>query len=377
MKKVMLVVVFATLVLASITGCTPQAQETEEAQVPAGDVAATEEQKPGIALLVSAAGTLDDRSFNQACWQGVKDFAEEYGYDYAYYQPVEDTVEAQVTIADTAIKAGAGFIIINSDQFKAAASQMITEHPDVTFIIFDTVPIDEEGNQVLTDNILAIQFKEQEATFIAGYAAVVEGYHKLGFMGGQAVPAVVRFGYGFVAGAEAAAKDLGLDDVEMLYNYSGDFKPTPENQARAASWFQGGTEIIHVAAGPMGASVFAAAEQNGGVVIGVDSDQSAESETIITSAIKDLANVTYNALLSWHDGTFEGGKIVVYGAAEGGVGLPWDSSKFTNFTKEDYEDLLYRISNDVDGIASAIPTDVDYESPDQIPLEYIDLTYVE
>lgn len=372
MKKIFSLLMFAVLMLALISGCAPQAEEPEaETEV------AEEEDKPGIALLISAAGTLDDRSFNQACWQGVQDFAADTGLPFSYYQPVEDTVEAQRTIADTAINAGAEFVIINSDQFKAAAYYMINDHPDVTFIIFDTVPIDEEGNEVLTDNILAIQFKEHEATFIAGYAAVVDGFRKLGFMGGQAVPAVVRFGYGFVAGADAAAADLGLTDVEMLYNYSGDFKPTPENQARAASWYQGGTEIIHVAAGPMGASVFAAAEQNDGFVIGVDSDQAAESDTIITSAIKDLANVTYNSLQSWYDGTFEGGKIVVYGAAEGGVGLPWESTKFENFTKEDYESLLERISNDEDGIASRIPTDEDYELPTQIPLEAITLTYVE
>lgn len=382
MKKFTIFGILAILVFSMIAGCAPQAEETEKPAEKPGveeDVVEeiVEEAKPGIALLISAAGALDDRAFNQACWEGVKNFAADYDLPYNYYQPVEDTVEAQVIIADTAVKAGAKFIVINSDQFKAAAYQMMNDHPDVTFIIFDTVPIDEDGNQVLADNILAIQFKEHEATFIAGYAAVVEGYRKLGFMGGMPVPAVVRFGYGFVAGADAAAVDLGLTDVEMMYNYSGDFKPTPENQARAASWFQSGTELIHVAAGPMGASVFAAAEQNDGVAIGVDSDQANESDTIITSAIKDLANVTYNSLKAWHDGTFKGGEIVVYGAAEGGVGLPWESTKFENFTKEDYDALLDRISRDEDGIASRIPTDSDYEDPTQIPLQAITLTYVQ
>ncbi len=223
-------------------------------------------------------------------------------------------------------------------------------------------------------NILAIQFAEQQSTFLAGYAAVKDGFRKLGFMGGMAVPAVVRFGYGFVAGAEAACKELGLTDVEMMYNYSGDFKPTPENQARAASWFQGGTEIIHVAAGPMGASVFAAAEQNNGTVIGVDSDQSAESPTIITSAIKDLERVTYNTLKSWKDGTFVGGQIAQYTAKEEGVALV--SMKFKNFTQAEYDDLYRRLANDVDGLSSAIPTDKDYAEPDQIPVECLKLTYV-
>jgi basic membrane protein A len=381
MKKKVFTVLSLVVVFAFLSACAPQATATaaasaEEAAEEAAPAAASETTGGGdIALLISAAGTLDDRAFNQGCWTGVKKFGDENGLSYMYYQPVEDTVEAQVTLCDTAVKAGAKFIIINSDQFKAAASEMVTAYPDVTFIIFDTVPIDEDGNQVLTPNVLAIQFAEQQSTFLAGYAAVKDGYRKLGFMGGMAVPAVVRFGYGFVWGIETACKELGLDDVEIMYNYSGDFKPTPENQARAASWFQGGTEIIHVAAGPMGASVFAAAEQNNGVVIGVDSDQSAESPTIITSAIKDLETVTYNSLQAWQDGTFEGGKIVLYTAKENGVALA--SMKFKNFTQAEYDDLYQRLADDVDGISAAIPTDTDYESPEQIPLTCAKLTYVQ
>ena len=379
MKKKIFAFLTVLLVLAFVGACAPAPAPAADGAAPAADEAApaADEAATGgqIALLISAAGTLDDRAFNQGCWTGVKNFGDEFGYTYSYYQPIEDTVEAQVTLCDTAVKAGAEFIIINSDQFKAAASKMITAYPDVTFIIYDTVPIDEDENQVLTDNILAIQFAEQQSTFLAGYAAVKDGFRKLGFMGGMPVPAVVRFGYGFVAGIEAACKELELEDVEILYNYSGDFKPTPENQARAASWFQGGTEIIHVAAGPMGASVFAAAEQNDGVVIGVDSDQSGESPTIITSAIKDLERVTYNSLKSWMDGTFEGGKIALYTAKEEGVALV--SMKFKNFTQAEYDDLYARLADDVDGISSAIPTDTDYDSPVEIPLECASLTYVE
>ncbi len=375
MKKFFAVVLSVIVVVSMLAACAPAAapapaQATEAAKTEAPAATSGGE----IALLISAAGTLDDRAFNQGCWEGVKKFGDENKTSYMYYQPVEDTVEAQVALADAAIKAGAKFVIINSDQFKKSAAVMVKNHPDVTFIIYDTVPVDDAGNEVLAPNILAIHFAEQQSTFLAGYAAVKDGYRKLGFMGGMPVPAVVRFGYGFVAGAEAACKELGLTDVEMMYNYSGDFKPTPENQARAASWYQNGTEIIHVAAGPMGASVFAAAEQNNGVVIGVDSDQSGESPTIITSAIKDLARVTYNSLKAWKEGTFEGNKISVYTAKEEGVALA--SMKFKNFTQAEYDELYKRLADDVDGISSAIPTDKDYAEPTEIPLECVKLTYV-
>ena len=239
--------------------------------------------------------------------------------------------------------------------------------------MFNSVPTDESGNQVLKDNLLAIQFKEQLSTFLAGYAAVKDGNTKLGFMGGMPVPAVVRFGYGFVAGIDAACQEMGLKDVEIKYNYSGDFKPTPENQARAASWFQGGTQIIHVAAGPMGASVFAAAEQNNGKVIGVDSDQSGESPTIVTSAIKDLERVTYNTLKDWAAGKFKGGKLPVYGE---GTRRCFGFDEVQELHPGQYDELYKKLADDVDGMATSIPTDRSYASPDQIPLKCAKLTYV-
>ena len=232
MKKFVSVVLSSLVVLAFVAGC---------ATAPAASAPAAAEAKPAegkeVILLISAAGTLDDRAFNQGCYNGVKQFAAEFNKTYGFYQPTEDTVEAQVTMADTAVKGGAKFIIINSDQFKKSATIMVKNHPDVSFIIFDTIPVDDAGKQLdpLPKNILAILFREQQSTFLAGYAAVKDGYRKLGFMGGMPVPAVVRFGYGFVWGAEVACKELGLQgQVEMKYNYSGNFKPTPENQARAA-----------------------------------------------------------------------------------------------------------------------------------------------
>lgn len=330
-----------------------------------------------VAIMISAAGTLDDKAFNTACWLGIKDFAAETGKTYTYYQPTEDTVESQMVLCDTAVKAGAKFIIINSDQFKLAASKMQATYPDVTFIIYDTVPETEDGTQVIAPNMCAITFAEEQCGYIAGYAAVVDGYTKLGYLGGMAVPAVVRFGYGYIAGINQAAEDLGIDNIEVLYNYFGNFEATPDNQAKAASWFQSGTQIIFVAAGPAGASVFAAAEQNNGIVIGVDSDQSAESNTIISSAVKDLRRVTYNYLTAWNNGTFVGGKVVRLTAAEGGLGLSMDTSKWKKFTKADYDALYARLAKDEGGFASSIPNDKTAAEPTEIALSHIKFTYVQ
>ncbi|MEA4911702.1 MAG: BMP family ABC transporter substrate-binding protein, partial [Oscillospiraceae bacterium] len=172
-----------------------------------------------VVLLLSAAGTLDDGAFNTACYAGVKEYCEANNLTYNYYQPTEDTVEAQLAQCDVAVAAGAEFIIINSDQFKLSSVYMENNYPDVTFIIYDTVPTDESGNTVVNSNLKAITFAEEQCAYIAGYAAVKDGYTKLGYFGGMPVPAVVRFGYGYVEGINQACEDLGIDKVDVWYTY--------------------------------------------------------------------------------------------------------------------------------------------------------------
>ncbi|MBE6039276.1 MAG: BMP family ABC transporter substrate-binding protein, partial [Anaerofustis stercorihominis] len=198
----------------------------------------------------------------------------------------------------------------------------------------------------VAENTYSIFYKEEQAGFLAGYAAVKEGYTKLGFMGGMAVPAVVRFGYGFVQGAEYAAKELGVT-VEMKYHYTGDFAATPEVQTKAAAWYTAGTECIFGCGGAVGNSVMAAAEQQAGkVVIGVDVDQSGESETVITSSMKELAGSVHYAVSAFYDGTFPGGKSESLGVEANAVGLPMAASKFAKFTQADYDAIYAKLVED-------------------------------
>lgn len=164
---------------------------------------------------------------------------------------------------------------------------------------------------------------------------VKDGMTKLGYMGGMAVPAVVKYGYGFVQGAEYAAQELGMADgsIELMYNYTGGFDATPEAQNQAASWYNNGTEVIFAAGGAVGNSVMAAAEAAGTKVIGVDVDQSGESETVITSAMKGLGTSVYDMIAAYYNGSFPGGENKVYDAANNGVALAMDTAKFDSFAK--------------------------------------------
>ena len=188
-------------------------------------------------------------------------------------------------------------------------------------------------------------------------------------MGGIAVPAVIRYGYGFIQGIDAAAKELGLnkDEVTVKYSYAGNFEANPENEAKASSWFNDGREVIFACGGAVGNSVMKAAEKVGKAVIGVDVDQSSESDTVITSSMKNLKNSVYEALKSVYDGSFEGGKSVTLAADTNNVLLAMDTAKFKSFTKEEYDKLYADIASG----KITIGKDDIAESADKIPVELV------
>jgi len=314
--------------------------------------------------MVTDVGTIDDKSFNQGTWEGVKAYAEAHGKTYNYYQPSDVSTELYLEKIEQAVADGAKVIVTPGFLFEPAIFIAQDMYPDVYFILIDGFPNngkwDETREEFTAENTVGIKYAEEQAGYLAGYAAVVEGYTKLGFMGGMAVPAVVRFGYGFVQGADDAAVALGITDLSISYHYTGDFKATPEVQTMAASWFSSGIEVIFACGGPVGNSVMAAAEANGGKVIGVDVDQSSESETVITSATKGLAASVWQMLEAYDAGTFPGGQDLVLAAKSDGVGLPMETSRFEVFTQADYDALFAKlvaesiaIQNDEDAATAA------------------------
>ena len=174
-----------------------------------------------------------------------------------------------------------------------------------------------------------------------------EGYTKLGFLGGIAVPAVQRYGYGFVQGADAAAKELNKK-IEINYTYGGQFQGSPEITAKMEGWYQAGTEVVFACGGAIYTSALEAADKNDGKVIGVDVDQSHISARFVTSAMKGLQNVTESVLETLNKGEWAtySGKVSNFGLLEGEyVGLPTDTWTMTNFTTEDYEAVKGQIKD--------------------------------
>lgn len=319
--------------------------------------------------LITDVGTIDDKSFNQGTWEGLEKYAKEHDISHKYYKPSEKSDKACMDAIDLAVKGGAKVIATPGFLFEHPIMEAQTKYPDTKFILVDAEPKDADGNVNIEDNVISIFYAEEQAGYLAGYAAVTEGYKQLGFMGGIAVPAVIRYGYGFIQGADDAAKDMGLQkgEVKIKYTYVGNFDASPENNAKAAAWYNEGTECIFACGGGVGNSVMKAAETAGKKVIGVDVDQSGESETVITSAMKNLSESIYLELEKYYNDEFEGGKSITLDAAQNGIMLPMDSSKFEVFTQEKYDELYAQMK---DGVLK-VEKDTVADEASKVPVEIV------
>lgn len=339
-----------------------ETSETTESTESTDDDAGTVDPSMKVAF-VTDVGNIDDHSFNQYTYEGITTFAEENSIDCTYYKPAEDTDQARIDAINQAIADGYNTVVMAGYLFGPATASCAAEHPEINFLALD-VSAGDLGTDTIPSNVSLIVYKEEQAGYLAGYAAVKAGYTELGFLGGMSVPAVVRYGYGFVQGADAAAVEDDVD-VNIKYWYSGSFGPTDEIAAKMDSWYTEGTEVVFACGGGIYLSCQSAAEANEGLMIGVDVDQSNVSDTIITSAMKALSNSVRMALtavgtngLVWPEAY--AGTCQSLGAKEDCVGLPMESSKLGDFDEAAYETLFQQI---VDGTVTIDDT----SDPEQHP----------
>lgn len=300
---------------------------------------------------VTDVGQLKDKSFNQGTYDGVKLYANANGKSYKYYQPAngnEATDDDRVNAFKLACDNGAEVVVAAGFLQEAALRAAATAYPDVNFVFVDGYPLSADSGETLT-NVAAIAFQEEQAGYLAGYAAVMDGYTKLGFCGGGGGtnPACQRYGYGFVQGADAAAAAQGVEvAINYSWAYGSSFSASPELQAMATGWYTNGTEAIFACGGSMFQSVAAAASAEDGKVIGVDVDQSFESPAVITSAMKGLSDATQWAIAKHYDSAWAdiGGVATSLGAADNAVGLPTATWTLTGWTVEEYEALFADIA---------------------------------
>ena len=366
MKKILSLTMAAAMAVSlaacGSTGSSSAATDdttTSVATSEAGDATAEGASAIGGIAQVCDVGTIDDESFNQGCWDAVEAYGEANGIDVNYYLPPDDpSDEDRQSMIRQAVSDGYDTVVCVGYLYGSSIDWAAAEYPDVNFIGVDITAgdINAEGN--IPSNVYCITFKEEQAGYLAGYAAVKDGFTNLGFLGGQAVPAVIRFGYGFVQGADAAAAELGTN-ISINYWYGNQFFGDANITAKMESWYQGGTEVVFACGGGIYTSAVEAAVKYDGKVIGVDVDQHYVGEQgvadgaysynpFLTSAMKGLGVAVTDAIEHVAGGTWDtiGGTNGNYGLEEGDyVGLPTAETSwcFETFTQDEYTALVEKI----------------------------------
>ena len=346
------------LSLAACGGSSASTAESTATSTEATSEAAASGSKTDVAF-VTDVGNIDDQSFNQYTWQGVQDFCSANSLNANYYRPTEDSDAARLEQMDNAVNDGAKAVVVAGYLFGSSIAEAQAKYPDVEFLALDVSTVDL-GDTAPAENTALITYKEEQAGYLAGYAAVYDGYKELGFLGGMAVPAVIRYGYGFVQGADAAAQELGTN-IDINYFYGGQFYGDANITSRMEGWYSNGTQVVFACGGGIYTSAVEAALKSNGYVVGVDVDQnyigvngvadgSFAYNPFITSAMKGLTEAVNTALSDieagdWSEIAASNGN---FGLEDGDyVGLPTadDSWNFKTFTKDEYETLKTKIAS--------------------------------
>ncbi len=388
-KKVMSLLLAAAMAVSMFAACGSSddgaANNDAENNVADTSVASDENEEEDADMEYSVAMITDyaditDQSFNQTTYEACKAFCEENGIDFKYYKPSGDSTADRVASAELAIDDGYNIIVMPGYAFGATIAEVSGDYPEVKFIALDVAAGDlleagvalaggeydynpdnwDVNEYVYMDNVYCAVYSEELSGYMAGYAAVKLGYEKLGFLGGMAVPAVTRFGYGFVQGADAAAAETGAA-VEVKYAYGNQFTGDADITAAMDTWYQSGTQVVFACGGGIFTSAAEAAVKVGGKVIGVDTDQSANIDgsygegLTVTSAMKGLYPTTIDTLTdvilngNWAN---YAGKISTLGLVSetdvesNYVQIPLETTQWSEgFTQDDYKALVASMYN--------------------------------
>ena len=393
MKK-FLALILALVMALSLVACGEQKQPDPQKPDNSGDNTETTYK----VAMITDYGDITDQSFNQTTYEACKAFAEANGVDFQYFKPAGDNTADRVAMIESAIDQGYNVIVMPGYAFGAAIAETAPNFSDVKFIALDVSAGDLGEGFVVPANLYCAVYQEELCGYMAGYAAVKLGYKNLGFLGGMAVPAVQRYGYGFVQGVDAAAAELKLTDVKLNYAYGNQFSGDADITAAMDTWYAGGTEVVFACGGGIYTSAVDAAKKvEGAKVIGVDVDQAgvianyaagegADAATIegykaltVTSAMKGLYPATYDTLTDVIvNGNWEkySAKIDTLGLVSADdptanyVQIPMESTQWADgaFTQDDYKALVkamfdgtLTVSNDTTKAASDFATVITVE----------------
>ena len=344
---------FLALTLALVMSLSLVACGSKE-ETPAEGEETPEDTADFSVAMITDYGDITDQSFNQTTYEACKAYCEANGVTFNYFKPAGDSTAERVAMVESAVDEGYTVIVMPGYAFADTIKETAETYPDVTFVALD-VGEGDLGDYTLPSNVYCAVYQEELCGYMAGYAAVKMGYTHLGFLGGMAVPAVVRYGYGFVQGADAAAADLGTT-ATVEYVYGNAFAGDADITAYMDNWYQTlGVEVVFACGGGIYTSAAEAAAKVGGKVIGVDVDQAGIIDggygdgMTVTSAMKGLAPTVEHILTEIAAGNFAnyGGKIETLGLVSGDdptanyVQLPMESTQWCDtFTQDNYKEMV-------------------------------------
>ena len=375
MKK-FLALILALVMSLSLVACggTKEESKPAEPEKPAETEQPAEEAGADFSVaMITDYGDITDQSFNQTTYEACKAYCDANGVQFSYYKPAGDSTAERVAMVEKAVDEGYTVIVMPGYAFGETITQVADEYSDITFIALD-VGEGDLGGYTLPENVYCAVYQEELCGYMAGYAAVKLGYTHLGFLGGMAVPAVVRYGFGYVQGADAAAAETGAD-VTVEYAYGNQFRGDADITAYMDNWYQTlGVEVVFACGGGIYSSAAEAAAKVGGKVIGVDVDQAAIIDggygdgMTVTSAMKGLAPTVDHMLTEVAAGNWAnyGGKIETLGLVSGSdpeanyVQIPMGSTQWGDgFSQDDYKALVkdmfdgkITVSNDISAMPS-------------------------
>ena len=307
----------------ALTGCVGTTTEVkdERTKVPAnGGTTNTSTTALKVGLVLDTGGP-DDKSFNAAAVSGLNKAKAELGLDAASkYVESKSPADYKTNLTSLA-NAGYTVIVAVGNNLQDALAEVAPQFPNVKFAIVDAKAPD-------LPNCAALNFKEEEGCFLAGFlAASMSQSHKIGFVGGQKIPLIEKFEAGYKAGARTADAK-----IVVLPSYTNNWEDQNAGRSQADQQFGSGADIIFQAAGKGGLGVITAAEAKGKgyYAIGVDQDQDGIAPgRVLTSMVKHVDTTVYDTIKQVKDNKFSAG-MHVFGLKENGVGL----SEF-KYTKND------------------------------------------
>ena len=332
MKKVLVLAVGLVMILA-LAACGSPTEEQPEEQIDYEIALVTDE------------GLIMDGGYSEVAWDAISAFGADNGKSHKYYKAAEASGEAYKNVIDDAVDRGAKIIIADGYRFEDVIYDAQNEYKDVKFMIIDAEPIDPETEEPkIAGNTAAVIFSSEEAGYMAGYAAVENGASQLGFIGEADKAAVTDYGYGFLQGANDAAANNGVR-VNVRYHFCREGGERDAVVKKASKWYEEGVEVIFACGPQVEMPVIESAELNDGKVIACETDKSDMSDTILTSAIKDIGGVINDMLEVYARDKFPGGEVLEYDTSTDSIWLDMETSRFESFNGGDYKDLSKKLED--------------------------------